>query len=251
MILSVASQKGGVGKTTTAYSLAAGLHARGYSTLLIDLDPQCNLTYTAGADPQGAACSVYDIMQGKAAAAKAVYAAPEGDIIPGSYALTGADREFVKRGSEYTLKRALEALRARYQYIVIDCPPTLGILTINALTASNAVLIPLTANVMCLQGLAQLNNAIQNVRQYSNSALTINGLLLTRYRQAIISRDTKDAIESVGAQIGARLYNTVIREGIAVTQAQDARQSLFTAAPKAKVTADYNAFIDEFLKVRE
>lgn len=250
MILCISSQKGGVGKTTTAQTLAAGLHKRGYKVLMIDLDPQCNLTYSAGIDPSAPDIDLQDVLQGTAPAARAVLHTAEADLIPGSYALTSADVTFTKARREYLLADALKPLRAAYDYIVMDCPPTLGVLTINALTASDAVLIPMTANIFSIQGLAQLFEAVSNVKKYANPGLTIDGLLVTRYRQANISRDTWEAIESVAQQIGTRLYAARIREGIAVSTAQDARGSLFATVPTAKVTEDYNAFISEFLKER-
>lgn len=253
MILAIASQKGGVGKTTTAQNLAAGLHLQmknnqKISTLLVDLDPQANLTFSAGIDPDSAPVTVADLLQKKAPAQDAIIHTAEGDIIPGNYSLTDADARFTATGREYLLSDALEPIKAQYDYIIIDCPPTIGILTVNALTVADSVLIPLTASVYGLQGLGQLHPAIQNVKRYCNHGLTINGLLLTRYRQTNVSAQTKTAIKQVAEQLETRLYKTVIREGIAVSESQTERASLFKVAPTANVTFDYRQFIREFLK---
>lgn len=253
MILAIASQKGGVGKTTTAQTLAAGLHRRRkdnqkIKTLLIDLDPQANLTFSAGIDPGSPRLTVADILQRKALAADAVIQTEEGDVIPGSYSLTDADARFTAKGREYLLSDALKPLKTQYDYIIIDCPPTMGILTINALTVADSVLIPLTASVYGIQGLGQLHPVIMNVKRYSNPGLTVNGLLLTRYRKSNVSAQTKTALKGISEQLGTRLYNATIREGIAVTESQTERASLFKVAPTANVTMDYDSFIREFLK---
>ena len=248
MILAIASQKGGVGKTTTAQSLAAGLHNQRGRTLLVDLDPQANLTFSTGINPEDVKMSIADLLEKKAPALSAIIHGAEGDIIPGSYALTDADTRFTATGREYLLSDALESIKANYDYVIIDCPPTIGILTVNALTVADSVLIPLTASIYSMQGLGQLVTAISNVKRYCNHKLTVNGLLMTRYRQANISEQTRSAIDNMAKQLETRLYNTVIREGIAVSESQARRASLFTTAPRANVTADYAAFIEEFLK---
>lgn len=248
MILAIASQKGGVGKTTTAQTLAAGLNRQKRKTLLVDLDPQCNLTFSAGIDPETVKISVANLLQKEATAPDAIIHTEEGDIIPGYYSLTDADGRFTATGREYLLSDALEPIKEEYDYIVIDCPPTIGILTINALTVADSVLIPLTASIYGLQGLGQLYPAIMNVKRYCNKALTVNGLLLTRYRKTNVTAQTKTAIKQIAEQLETRLYKTVIREGIAVSESQTERKSLFAVAPAANVTLDYSDFIREFLK---
>lgn len=251
MILAIANQKGGVGKTTTAQALAAGLNNQGKKTLLVDLDPQCNLTYSVGIDPDSVKLSVADLLEKKAAASDVVIHAAEGDIIPGNYLLTSADLRFTGTGREYLLSNALKNVCKQYGYIIIDCPPTIGILTVNALAMADSVLIPLTASIYSLQGLGQLNAAIKNTQKYCNPSLTVNGLLLTRYRQANFSQQTRDAIKKIAKMLDTRLYNTTIREGIAIAESQALQGSIFKTAPKSGVASDYAAFIREFLKGRK
>ena len=248
MILAIANQKGGVGKTTTAQALAAGLNNQGEKTLLVDLDPQCNLTYSVGIDPDSVKLSVADLLEKKAAASDAIIHAAEGDIIPGNYLLTDADIRFTKKGREQLLSDALKNVCKQYRHIIIDCPPTIGILTINALATADSVLIPLTASIYSLQGLGQLNAAIKNTQKYCNPSLTVNGLLLTRYRQANFSQQTRDAVKQIAKQLNTRLYDTVIREGIAIAESQALQGSIFKTAPKSGVASDYAAFTREFLK---
>ena len=149
--ITVTNQKGGTGKTTTAIQLAAGLSLKGYKTLSIDLDAQGNLTYTAGAKTDGA--TALGVLTGEVKAENAIQHTPSGDIIAANKALAGADAFIADTGKEYRLKEALESLQAAYDYIIIDIPPALGILTINALTACNSVIIPAQADIYSLQGI--------------------------------------------------------------------------------------------------
>lgn len=247
MILTITNQKGGAGKTTTAAAIAAGLSLKGFRTLLIDLDAQGNLSYTAGANTEGA--SVFGVLAGEVKARDAVQKIEGGEIIPSSKALAGADAIFTATGKEYRLKEALEEIRGEYDYIIIDTPPALGILTVNALTASDAVIIPAQADIYSLQGIERLAETIRTVKKYCNPALTVKGIVLTRYSpRAVLSRDIADHAQTLAAQIGTKVYSTRIREAIAVKEAQICRQTLYAYAPKAKVTEDYQALVEEIIK---
>lgn len=247
MIYTVANQKGGVGKSTTAAALWAGLSLKGFKVLAIDLDPQCNLSFTAGADTTHK--TALSLLTGEAPAEETIQQTAAGDIIPASKSLAGADAFIVDTGKEHRLREALEPIQARYDYIVIDTPPALGILTVNALTASDSVLIPALADVFSLQGIDQLQATIDPVRKYCNPALHIEGLLLTRYNaRTALSRDISEIMQQLAQKLGTKLFTTTIREGIAVKEAQLSQRTLFDYAPRAKVTDDYKAFIDELLK---
>ena len=246
-VIVIANQKGGVGKTTTAHALITGLASKGYKALAVDTDPQGNLTYTMNADPD--APGVYEIMKGAAATPGAIQHTAQGDIIVGSLMLSGADMEFTDTGREYILSELLEPLRNEYDFIVIDSPPTLGILTINALTAAQYLIIPLGADAYSLQGLAQLNATISKVKKRCNPSLQIAGLLITRHSgRTVLGRELKEVVESKAHFIGAQAYDTVIRESVAIREAQVQQISLYDADPKSNAAADYMAFTTEFLE---
>ena len=156
--------------------------------------------------------------------------------------------QFVETGREYILDNVLEPLKNIYSHIIIDSPPQLGILTVNALTACTDIKIPMTADIYSLQGLNQLHSTINKVKRFCRKDITIAGLLLTRYSdRTIISRDLKEAIENKATELSSNLYKTIIREGVAVREAQTQRVSLLEYAPKSNPGQDYIKFIEEYL----
>lgn len=245
-IYAIINQKGGVGKSTTAEALAAGLSLKGYKTLSIDLDAQANMSYTAGAKTDGA--TALGVLTGEVDTAAAIQHTGSGDIIAASKALAGADAFIADTGKEYKLREALEEVKAAYDYIIIDTPPALGILTINALTACDSVIIPAQADIYSLQGVEQLAETMKPVKKYCNPALTVEGILLTRYSpRSVLSREVAELAGQLAGKLGTKLFKTTIREAIAVKEAQISQQSLYTYAPKANVTEDYNRFIAELI----
>lgn len=245
--IAVINQKGGVGKSTTAATVAAGLSLKGYKTLSIDLDAQANLTYTAGAKTTGA--TALGVLTGEAKAESAIQHTDSGDIIAANKALAGADAFIADTGKEYRLKEALESVKAAYDYIIIDTPPALGILTINALTACDSVIIPAQADIYSLQGIEQLAETMKPVKKYCNPALKIEGILLTRYSpRSVLSREVAELAEQLATRLGTKVFKATIREAIAVKEAQISQQTLYQYAPKAKVTEDYTALIEELIR---
>ena len=243
-IIAIANQKGGVGKSTTAAAIAAGLHLAGYKVLSVDLDGQGNLTNTMQAD--SGQYTALDVLTGTATAKQAIQRTDSGDLIAASPLLSGVDKEL---DAVDALRGALQPIRGGYDFIIIDTPPALGIVTLNAFTAANSVIIPAGADAYSLQGVEQLYSTIQAVQRRANPALSIMGIVLTRHSgRAILTRDLAEVIENTAAAIGTKVFNTRIREGIAIKEAQAMRQSIFTYAPKSNPAADYSRLLDEILK---
>lgn len=248
MIVTITNQKGGVGKTTTAYSLCTGLKMQGLKVLAVDIDPQSNLSFTSGYLPTEAPHDLYQVMSKRATAKEAIVKAKQGyDIITGSLELAGADLEFNSVGKEYLLREALEEVAGEYDFIIIDTPPTLSVLTVNALTASECVIVPMSADVYSLQGLSQLQKLIDRVQRYCNPNLYIDGLLLTKYsNRAIINQHLKSQVEQAAETLKTRVYKTTIREAVAVKEAQLMKGNVFEEYPNANITQDFKSFISEF-----
>lgn len=245
-IITIANQKGGVGKTTTASALGAGLIKKGKKVLFIDLDPQINLTTSLGGDENEA--SIYDVLKNNIDINKAIQIVNTKHIVVGDRAASGADTEFNLPGREYKLKKALAKLSNEYDYIIIDTPPALGILTINALTASNKVLIPAEPDISSIQGISQLKDTIDAVKEYCNPDLEINGILVTRYSRTILSQDLSEEIKDIAEAIGTKVYTRPIRECVALKEAKTQIQDIFEYSKNSNATNDYSSLVDEILK---
>lgn len=248
-IVAVANQKGGVGKTTTAQALTAGLAAKGYKVLGIDLDPQGNFSAACGAENYNVP-TVYELMKQDAEPKEAIQSMGGGyDIIPANIMLAGAEQELCHTGKEHRLKEAIEPVSGDYDFIIIDTPPSLGVLTVNAFTAASDILIPTTAGIFATTGINQLNSTVKSVQKYCNPHVQIMGILFTRFNpRANISRQIKELTEQLSEYIFAPIYKTYIRAAVAVEEAQANRTDIFAYAEKSTVSEDYKAFIEEFLK---
>lgn len=247
-IIAIANQKGGVGKTTTATALAAGLRKEGRTTLLIDTDPQGNASDTFGAAMEDVP-TIYDVFTAESTLTEAIQHTPQGDIIPGDIRMSGADMQFTRQGREYLLRKALQPVAPNYEFIIIDTPPSLGIITINVLTAAYALIVPMVADRYSLQGIRQLSDTIDTVREYSNPQLKIDGILLTRYNnRTILSRDIRELISELAKSWETKVYNTTIRQSISQQESQTQQESIFDYAPESTAGQDYHAFVLEFQK---
>lgn len=243
-VITVINQKGGVGKTTTAAALGAGLFLKGKRILFIDLDPQGNLTYSL--DAQAAKVNILDILTYAEPIKSGLKSIVEGDILISSPELAAADLIINETGKEYRLRELIEPLKREYDFIIIDTPPALGILTINALTASDKAIIPAQADIYSLQGIGQLYETLRAVQRYTNPGLTVAGILLTRYNsRAVISKNITEAIENTAAALNTRVFDAKIREGVAVKEAQAMQQNIFSYAPKSNPALDYMELVDE------
>ena len=244
MIITVSNQKGGTGKSTTAAAIATGAAYKGKKTLVIDLDPQSNLSFIMGANPLDV--GAYELMTQNATPAQLIQHTSQGDVIAGSLLLAAADTILKGDARIYALKTAIKPLKSRYDVIVIDTPPTLGTLLINALTASDKVIIPLQADVLSLQGLYQLTQTIRKAQSEYNKGLELAGILFTRHNgRTIISREIMETMKSKSAELNVPILNSTIRDGVAVREAQTLRQSLFEYAPKSKPAQDYFKLLAE------
>lgn len=243
-VIAIAAQKGGTGKTTSAAAIAQGAFKRGKATLLTDLDPQGSLTHIIGAD--GNAPGSYDIMQGQSAGELIQRRDDQPDIIPASLRLAGTDAELATRpGRDFLLQAGIKHLKG-YDLIIIDTPPSLGTLLVNALTAATEVIIPLQADTFAVQGLYQLTDTIQQVKQYCNPGLQITGAVLTRYSpRTVLARDLREAIAAKCEALNIPLLRSIIREGVAIREAQTLQQNLFTYAPKSNPAKDYDSLLNE------
>lgn len=243
-IIAIINQKGGVGKSTTTNALGAGLHSKGYKVLYIDLDAQGNLSYSMEAT--GTALTSLEVLTGTATAEEAIIQTAQGDLIPASPALASSDALITETGKEYRLREAIEPLKDRYDYIVIDTPPALGVLTVNALTACNSVIIPAQADIYSLQGIGQLNQTIRTVKRYCNKDLSIKGILATRYQSRTnLTKELTALLEETAQSLDTKVFKTKIRECIALKEAQAMKQDIFTYSPKSNASEDYKQFIEE------
>lgn len=245
MIYTVAFQKGGTGKTSTAHAIAAGATSRGKKALAIDLDPQGNLTYAMGGTP--AAAGAYGIITGRDNAENVIQHTEQGDIIPAGLNLSAVDAEIGGRpGRDFLLQAAIKPIAARYDVVVIDTPPALGTLLVNALTAADRAILTMNADIYSLQGLYLLSDTIKQVQTYCNPTLSVEGVLFTRYsNRTSLARDMTTSTAAALEHLGIKLFRTVIREGVAVKEAAALQRSLYEYAPKSNPARDYSAFLDE------
>lgn len=247
--IAVLAQKGGVGKTTTAAALGAGLR-RYYEAkvLYIDMDAQGNLSRTLEADHSGGGADILGVLTGRTKAKDAIQHTAHGDIIASAPALVGADREETLSavGREYRLREALRPLSTGYDYCIVDTPPALGILIINALTAADRAIIPAQADDYSLDSIENLRGTLEAVQQYTNKALQVDGILITRYSgRANISRYYEEQLEEAARSLGSRLYNVRIRECVALKEAQALREDIYTYSPRSNAAKDYRSLIEE------
>jgi chromosome partitioning protein len=247
MIISITNQKGGVGKTTTTQSLGAGLTAKKFKVLLVDLDPQGNLSYSLGANTDK--YTIYEVLKKDVDVSEVIQNTSSADIIPANILLSGAELEFTKTGREYLLDEILTKLKLLYDYIIIDTPPALSVLTINAFTASDKLIIPMGADMFSLQGIGQLKSTIDQVKKYCNKKLEVEGILLTKHNpRTILSKDLIEVINNVANQLNTKVFKNFIRSSVSVQEAQTQQTNIIDYAPTANAQNDYIKFIDEFLE---
>ncbi|MDR1087569.1 MAG: AAA family ATPase [Endomicrobium sp.] len=219
-VLSVSNQKGGVGKTTIAYNLAFGFARQKAKALLIDLDSQCSASMLLDNNAKRTTPTINDVLLKQTDINKAVQRSKGIDFIPASKSLASIDGLLTQVGKEYRLKRNIDDLMTNYDYIIIDTPPALSILTINALTASNYVLIPTTADSVALYGIGQLAENIEAIKEFTNPDLKIAGIVINRLNNTLLNKDLSNTLKLMAEKIGTRVFKTPLREYIAIREAQ-------------------------------
>lgn len=244
-IIALVNQKGGVGKTTTSINLSASLGLLGKKVLLVDLDPQGNATTGVGIEKGDLKCSIHEALNGEVESKDAVRRSKfkNLDVIPATITLAGTDFEFIERASSdpsflksSQLKRVLNSIRDNYDFILIDCPPSLGILTINALTASDSVLIPVQCEYFALEGIMQLLNTIKQARKNLNPTLEIEGVLLTMLSRTNLGLEV---VENVRQFFRERVYDTIIPRLIRLTEAPSHGKPIANYDPSSRGTEAY------------
>lgn len=243
IVVSLLNHKGGVGKTTSAINIGAGLVELGKKILLIDLDPQANLTISLGIPRQKH--TIYEALRGEGDLTPYTHK-PNLDIITSSLDLSGAEMELINEaGREYILRELIGQVEADYDYIIIDCPPSLGLLTLNALTSSRFVLIPLQTEFLAVQGLAKIKQVIDKVRLRLNKQVEMAGVIATMYdSRRVLNRDVVDIIHKY---FGDKVFGTYIRDNIALAEAPAQRKDIFDYSPKSTGAQDYLDLCREFL----
>lgn len=244
VVISLLNHKGGVGKTTSAINIGAGLVELGKRVLLIDLDPQANLTISLGIPRQK--ISIYESFKGESGLEPFTYK-PGLDVVISTLDLSSAEMELINEaGREYILKELIDPVEHDYDFVIIDCPPSLGLLTLNALAASNYVVIPLQTEFLATQGLVKIVQVIDKVRFRLNKKLSIGGVIATMYdHRKVLNRDV---LQTIQKYFGEKMFKTNIRDNVSLAEAPAARQDIFSYSKSSPGAEDYLNLCKEILE---
>lgn len=247
-IITITNQKGGVGKTTSAAALMSALLRQRKRVLGVDLDPQGSLSFSLGLDIENCA-TIYDVFKGRTPIEKAIVPTEEGmDILPANILLSAAELEFNRPGREFLLRDQLSQVEDQYDFIIIDTPPALNVLTVNAYVASDALIIPMAPEILSLLGVSQIKDTIETVQRCYNARLQVLGILLNKYNPRLnLNREVRDMAEQVARQLHTRVFQTAIRSGVAVAEAPAHGESILTYAPDSKPALDFRNLAREIM----
>ena len=249
-VIAVANQKGGVGKSTTAINLSACLAEKEKKVLTIDMDPQGNTTSGLGVDKNNVENTLYELLLGEAETKNTIVkdVVENVDLIPSNVNLSGAEIELIGVDEkEYILKKIIDKVRRKYDYIIIDCPPSLNMLTINALTAASSVLVPIQCEYYALEGLSQLIHTIDLVKDRLNKKLVMEGVVFTMYDAR--TNLSNQVVKEVKKYFGDKVYKTVIPRNVRLSEAPSYGMPITEYDPKSKGAKTYEKFTKEFLKI--
>ena len=247
-IIAIANQKGGVGKSTTAVNLSSYLGDNGYKTLIVDFDPQSNSTSGIGLEKDNIRLSIYDVLINNLDPAKAILKTPYKNlyILPSSIQLAGAEVELVSTMKrEYKFKHAIDKIRSQFDFTIVDCPPALGLLTVNALTGASEVLIPIQCEYYALEGLGQLMNTINLIKENLNEQLVITGVVMTMYDQR--TRLSEQVIEEVRSYFPDKVYKTIIPRNVRLSESPSYGKPIIYYDPECKGAQAYKSLTKEVI----
>ncbi len=242
-VIAVANQKGGVAKTTTVHALGSAFAARGDRVLLVDLDPQASLTYSLGVDPDALEVTIHDCFVRNTDAQDAVMKCGDLVLLPSCIELAGTEVQLLsKTGREFALRKILDRIRGEFDVVLIDCPPSLGVLTIAALTAATDVVIPMQCEALSQRGVSQLVDTINDVREFTNPALQISGIIATMFDNR--TNEGRRVLEAVAAESGLRVLEPPVPRSVRFAEAPTAGRSIVEHAPRHAGAEAYRRLAD-------
>ncbi len=247
-VITVATQKGGVGKTTTTCAIATVLRHRGFRVLAVDMDPQGNLSFAVNAETEKSA-TIYDVLKGDLKASFAVQHRTNVSVIPTNVLLSSIEVEFTGTGREFLLQEALETLKDDYDYILIDSPPGLGVLTVNSIIAADYIIFPMLADVFSLQGINQVYETVAHIRNNCNTSLKIAGILFNKFNpRTKLAQEVYQTALMISEQLNIPVFNTRIRNCLPLSESQSIQRDLVEYAPHSTGVADFNMLVDELIE---